>query len=62
LKEIRHYQSCTQNLIPHRAFAKLVRDITLKLGEYKYQAGALFAMQVVDSFTFIIINSFLGSS
>ncbi|KAI6208930.1 histone H3 [Aphelenchoides besseyi] len=53
LKEIRHYQKTTNLLIPRRPFMRLVKEITgsiCKNEPYKYQMGALLALQACEYF------------
>ncbi|KAI6204446.1 hypothetical protein M3Y94_00675300 [Aphelenchoides besseyi] len=48
LKEIRHYQKTTNLLIPRRPFMRIVKEITTRVCKeepYKYQMGALLALQ-----------------
>ncbi|KAI6234622.1 hypothetical protein M3Y99_00781100 [Aphelenchoides fujianensis] len=52
LKEIKHYQNNVRNLIPKRAFMKLVREVTASVSRdntaYRYQMGALHCLQLAD--------------
>lgn len=46
LREIRHYQASTVNLIPHASFQRLVREIALGYrDDIRFQKSALDALQ-----------------
>lgn len=58
LKEIRYFQQTTGSCIPKAPFARLVREVTRSVNpiEYRYEIGALMALQV--SFHLIILITF----
>ncbi|KAI6180229.1 histone H3.3 [Aphelenchoides besseyi] len=63
LKEIRHYQKTTNLLIPRRPFMRLVKEITgsiCKNEPYKYQMGALLALQ--EACEYFLIGLFEDSN
>lgn len=48
LREIRKYQRCTETLIPHKPFQRLVKEITQTTFpgcDYRFQSTALAALQ-----------------